>query len=128
MCQKSSNSFHFQALRLLVGRGGDPDRCDNYGNTALHLASARGNMQVLKSLIKMQCRNCTYIYHLTEQVYHGHHIFSLQVVTFLINFGVNIYALDIDMHTAQELAAINNADNVLRYLDAVVAKVVCIRD
>ena len=29
------------------------------------------------------------------------------------------------MHTAQELAAINNADNVLRYLDAVVAKVVC---
>lgn len=78
-----------EALRLLVGRGGDPDRCDNYGNTALHLASARGNMQV---------------------------------VTFLINFGVNIYALDIDMHTAQELAAINNADNVLRYLDAVVAK------
>ena len=34
-----------------------------------------------------------------------------------------MYALDIDMHTAQELAAINNADNVLRYLDAVVAKV-----
>ena len=46
----------------------------------------------------------------------------------MINFGVNIYALDIDMHTAQELAAINNADNVLRYLDAVVAKVVCIKD
>ena len=46
----------------------------------------------------------------------------------MINFGVNIYALDIDMHTAQELAAINNADNVLRYLDAVVAKVVCTKD
>ena len=46
----------------------------------------------------------------------------------MINFGVNIYALDIDMHTAQELAAINNADNVLRYLDAVVAKVVCRND
>ena len=39
-----------------------------------------------------------------------------------------MYALDIDMHTAQELAAINNADNVLRYLDAVVAKVVCTKD
>ena len=32
------------------------------------------------------------------------------------------------MHTAQELAAINNADNVLRYLDAVVAKVICTKD
>ena len=45
------------------------------------------------------------------------------MVTFLVNFGVNLYALDIDMHTPQELAAINNADNVLRYLDAVIAKV-----
>ena len=46
-----------------------------------------------------------------------------QVVTFLVNFGVNVYALDIDMHTAQELAAINNADHILRYLDAAIAKV-----
>ena len=45
------------------------------------------------------------------------------MVTFLVNFGVNLYALDIDTHTPHELAAINNADNVLRYLDAVVAKV-----
>jgi len=73
----------------LVGRGGDPDKYDNYGNTALHLAAARGN---------------------------------ILVVTFLVNFGVNLYALDIDTHTPHELAAINNADNVLRYLDAVVAK------
>ena len=29
------------ALRLVVGRGGDPDKADNYGNTALHLSSAR---------------------------------------------------------------------------------------
>ena len=32
--------------------------------------------------------------------------------------------MDIDTHTPQELAAINNADTVLRYLDAVVAKVI----
>ena len=39
------------ALRLLVGRGGDPERCDNFGNTALHLASARGHMNCVTFLV-----------------------------------------------------------------------------
>jgi len=76
---------NLDALRLLVGRGGDPSKSDNYGNTALHLASAKGNL------------NC---------------------VTFLINFGVNIWDLDIDMHSAKDLAAINNREDILKYLDA----------
>lgn len=76
---------HFEALKLLVARGGDPDKADQFGNTALHLASAKGHMQC---------------------------------VDFLVQFGVNIYALDIDHHSAQDLAAINNRDNILRYLDA----------
>ncbi|XP_055608989.1 pre-mRNA splicing regulator USH1G [Uranotaenia lowii] len=74
-----------EALKLLVGRGGDPDKSDQFGNTALHLASAKGHMQC---------------------------------VDFLVQFGVNLYAMDIDNHTAQDLAAINNRDNILRYLDA----------
>lgn len=40
---------------------------------------------------------------------------------FLIKFGVNIYALDIDRHNAKDLAAINNRDEILRYLDAAAA-------
>uniref|UniRef100_W8B5C3 Usher syndrome type-1G protein n=1 Tax=Ceratitis capitata TaxID=7213 RepID=W8B5C3_CERCA len=72
------------ALRLLCGRGGDPDKCDQFGNTALHLASAKGH---------------------------------LHCVDFLVKFGVNIYALDIDRHSAKDLAAINNRDDILRYLD-----------
>ncbi|XP_037948008.1 Usher syndrome type-1G protein homolog [Teleopsis dalmanni] len=72
------------ALRLLCGRGGDPDKCDQFGNTALHLSSAKGH---------------------------------LHCVDFLIKFGVNIYALDIDKHSAKDLAAINNRDDILRYLD-----------
>ena len=77
------------ALRLLVGRGGDPERSDNYGNTALHLAAARGHM------------NCC---------------------TFLVNFGVNVFSLDIDHHTPQELAAMNDCTDILRYLDSHNAK------
>lgn len=77
-----------EALKLLVGRGGDPDKSDQFGNTALHLASAKGHMQC---------------------------------VDFLVQFGVNLYALDIDHHSAQDLAAINNRDNILRYLDAAAA-------
>ncbi|XP_062131690.1 ankyrin repeat and SAM domain-containing protein 4B [Drosophila sulfurigaster albostrigata] len=76
------------ALRLLCGRGGDPDKCDQFGNTALHLAAAKGH---------------------------------LHCVDFLIKFGVNIYALDIDRHNAKDLAAINNRDEILRYLDGAAA-------
>ncbi|KAF5306861.1 hypothetical protein FQA39_LY00091 [Lamprigera yunnana] len=80
---------HLEALRLLCGRGGDPDKADYFGNTALHLAAAQGH-------------NST--------------------VTFLVNFGANIYSMDIDEHTPQELAGINNREEILRFLDNVAAK------
>lgn len=66
---------------------GDPDKCDHFGNTALHLAAARGH---------------------------------IQCVDFLVKFGCNIYELDVDRHTAKDLAAINNQDAILRYLDAAI--------
>ncbi|XP_037039366.1 Usher syndrome type-1G protein homolog [Bradysia coprophila] len=77
------------ALRLLVGRGGEPDKSDQFGNTALHLAAAKGH---------------------------------LQCVDFLVKFGVNLYSLDIDRHSAKDLAAINNRDDILRYLDSATAQ------
>lgn len=44
------------------------------------------------------------------------------IVTFLINFGVNIFAVDVDGRTARELAGINNRDDILRYIDGVQGK------
>lgn len=76
------------ALRLLTGRGGNPDKSDQFGNTALHLAAAKGH---------------------------------LPCVDFLVKFGANIFALDIDNHNPQQLAAINNREEILRYLDAAAA-------
>lgn len=70
-------------------KSGDPDKSDQYGNTALHLAAAKGHV------------HC---------------------VDFLVKFGVNLFALDIDRHTAKDLAAINNRDNILRYLDGATAQ------
>ncbi|XP_046750497.1 Usher syndrome type-1G protein homolog [Diprion similis] len=75
---------NIDALRLLAARGGDPDKADYFGNTALHLAAARGH------------RFC---------------------VNFLVKFGCNIWALDIDRHSARELAAINGRDDILQFLD-----------
>ncbi|XP_071444936.1 pre-mRNA splicing regulator USH1G isoform X1 [Hetaerina americana] len=80
---------NLDALRLLVGRGGKPDKADNFGNTALHFAAGRGYMPC---------------------------------VTFLVNFGVNLWALDIDGHTPKEVSAMNGREEVLRFLDAAVAK------
>lgn len=44
------------------------------------------------------------------------------IVTFLINFGVNIFAIDVDGRTARELAGINSRDEILRYIDGVQGK------
>ncbi|KAJ8013501.1 hypothetical protein DPEC_G00030440 [Dallia pectoralis] len=42
---------NLEALRVIVGRGGDPDRCDIWGNTPLHLASANGHHNCLSFLV-----------------------------------------------------------------------------
>ncbi|EEC06331.1 harmonin-interacting ankyrin-repeat containing protein (harp), putative, partial [Ixodes scapularis] len=68
---------------------GDPDRCDHFGTTALHCASANGHI------------NC---------------------VSFLISFGVNLWALDNDFHTASDVASLNQRDEVLRFLDQAISK------
>lgn len=76
-----------EALRVLIGKGGNPDNFDIFGNTALHFAAARGHFAC---------------------------------VQFLVKFGCNIYCVDVDNHSAKELAAINNRDEILRYLDAAI--------
>ena len=45
----------------------------------------------------------------------------MDCVKFLVNFGVNIFTLDIDMHTPKELAAMNDCQDILRYLDETAA-------
>ncbi|KAJ8345893.1 hypothetical protein SKAU_G00300860 [Synaphobranchus kaupii] len=42
---------NLEALRLVVGRGGDPDKCDIWGNTPLHLAAANGHLNCLSFLV-----------------------------------------------------------------------------
>lgn len=46
----------------------------------------------------------------------------MNCVTFLMNYGINIYAQDIDYHTAKDLAAMNERQDILRYLDEQEAK------
>jgi Usher syndrome type-1G protein len=43
-------------------------------------------------------------------------------VTFLVNYGVNLWAKDIDFHTPTDLAAMNDRQDILRFLDDVAAK------
>ncbi|KAF2353888.1 Sterile alpha motif domain [Trinorchestia longiramus] len=42
---------NLEALRLIISRGGDPDKCDNFGNTSLHCAAAKGHMQCVTFLV-----------------------------------------------------------------------------
>lgn len=41
----------------------------------------------------------------------------MNCVTFLMNYGVNLYAKDIDHHTPKDLAAMNDRQDILRFLD-----------
>uniref|UniRef100_A0A3Q4B8Q0 SAM domain-containing protein n=1 Tax=Mola mola TaxID=94237 RepID=A0A3Q4B8Q0_MOLML len=42
-----------EALRLIVARGGNPDKCDIWGNTPLHLAAANGHHSCLFFLVSI---------------------------------------------------------------------------
>ncbi|XP_045476823.1 Usher syndrome type-1G protein homolog [Harmonia axyridis] len=42
---------HLDALRILCGRGGNPNKADLFGNTALHLAAAQGHKHVVTFLV-----------------------------------------------------------------------------
>ncbi|KAK6479690.1 Usher syndrome type-1G protein-like protein isoform X1 [Huso huso] len=42
---------NLEALRLIVARGGDLDKCDIWGNTPLHLAAANGHLNCLSFLV-----------------------------------------------------------------------------
>ncbi|XP_010903928.2 Usher syndrome type-1G protein homolog [Esox lucius] len=42
---------NLEALRLIVSRGGNPDKCDIWGNTPLHLAAANGHHNCLSFLV-----------------------------------------------------------------------------
>ncbi|XP_030063061.1 pre-mRNA splicing regulator USH1G [Microcaecilia unicolor] len=42
---------NLEALRLIVSRGGDPDKCDIWGNTPLHLSAANGHLNCLSFLV-----------------------------------------------------------------------------
>ncbi|OTF69720.1 Ankyrin repeat and SAM domain-containing protein, partial [Euroglyphus maynei] len=68
---------------------GDPEKCDNFGNTALHWAAQNGH---------------------------------IECVSFLISFGVNLWSLDNDYHTAKEIAALNNRDEIVQLIDHVIAQ------
>lgn len=41
---------HLDALRVLCGRGGDPDKQDLFGNTAMHLSAAQGHREIVAFL------------------------------------------------------------------------------
>uniref|UniRef100_H2XX58 SAM domain-containing protein n=1 Tax=Ciona intestinalis TaxID=7719 RepID=H2XX58_CIOIN len=77
------------ALRVCCSRGGQVDKCDYLGNTALHLAAQNGH---------------------------------LDSVSFLVNFGANVWKVDNSYNSAQDLAGIRNQTKCVKYLDQQVAK------
>ncbi|XP_060066633.1 pre-mRNA splicing regulator USH1G-like [Ylistrum balloti] len=72
------------ALRMIVGRGGDPDKMDLMGFTSLHHS----------------CKS-------------GH----INVASFLINYGANIWAMDNDYKTSQDIASLWDKTEIIKLLD-----------
>ncbi|CAI9744026.1 syndrome type-1G homolog [Octopus vulgaris] len=81
-CAAASGSI--AALRVILGRGGNPEKADYLGQTALHHATKKGH---------------------------------IDCVTFLVNWGCNIWALDNSHHTAFDVSSVNNRRDIMKYLD-----------
>lgn len=75
---------NLEALEIICSRGGDPDRCDIWGNSPLHYAASNG---------------------------HAH------CVSFLINFGANIFVLDNDLQSPLDAAASREQNECVALLD-----------
>ncbi|XP_071107820.1 pre-mRNA splicing regulator USH1G-like [Haliotis cracherodii] len=73
-----------EALRMIVGRGGDVNKSDYLGFTALHHSARWGHVDI---------------------------------VSYLINWGCNLFALDNDHHSAMDLASLYEKHEVVRLLD-----------
>ncbi|NWV91923.1 ANS4B protein, partial [Machaerirhynchus nigripectus] len=80
---------YLEALEVICRRGGDPDKCDIWGNTPLHHAACNGHV------------HC---------------------VSFLVNFGANIFALDNDLRTPLEAAAGRDRRDCVQILDKAATK------
>ncbi|XP_045214740.1 ankyrin repeat and SAM domain-containing protein 4B-like [Mercenaria mercenaria] len=76
---------NLEALRTTITRGGDVNKMDLLGFTAMHHAARNGHW------------NC---------------------ISFLISFGANIWIMDNDMHTALDIAALENREDIVKLLDA----------
>ncbi|CAB4060620.1 USH1G [Lepeophtheirus salmonis] len=72
---------------------------DEDGMTPTLWAAFEGNLETLRFLIGKG----------------GH----MDCTEFLVNFGINVWALDIDLHTARELSGMNGQAEVLAYLDSI---------
>ncbi|XP_074057162.1 ankyrin repeat and SAM domain-containing protein 4B [Macrotis lagotis] len=75
---------NLEALEIICSRGGDPDKCDIWGNTPLHYASSNGH---------------------------------IHCVSFLINFGANIFAQDNDLQSPLDAAASREQNECVDILD-----------
>lgn len=76
---------NLEALRTTITRGGDVNKMDLLGFTAMHHAARHGHW------------NC---------------------VSFLISFGANIWIMDNELHTALDIAALENREDIVKLLDA----------
>ncbi|XP_069503776.1 ankyrin repeat and SAM domain-containing protein 4B [Ambystoma mexicanum] len=75
---------HLEVLELVCSRGGNPDKCDMWGNTSLHHAATNGH---------------------------------IHCVSFLVNFGANIFAMDNDLRTPLDAAVGRDRNECVMILD-----------
>ncbi|XP_041474053.1 Usher syndrome type-1G protein homolog [Lytechinus variegatus] len=51
----AATNGHTDALRLIVSRGGDPDKADLQGHTSLHVAALYGHITIIEYLVSFGC-------------------------------------------------------------------------
>ncbi|KAK0056481.1 Usher syndrome type-1G protein [Biomphalaria pfeifferi] len=100
----------------------DLNTADEDGMTATLWAAANGNLEALRLIVgregdvdKSDYMGYTALHHAVSR---GH----MGVVSYLVNWGCNIYALDNDLHSALDIASMHNRPEIVRFLDIELAR------
>ncbi|XP_005101206.1 Usher syndrome type-1G protein homolog [Aplysia californica] len=95
---------------------------DEDGITATMWAARNGNLEALRLIVGRQgdvnandFLGFTALHHATQR---GH----FDVVSYLVYWGCNVHALDNDLHSALDLAAMYNRTDIVKFLDSVIAQ------
>ncbi|MCK5726343.1 MAG: ankyrin repeat domain-containing protein [Thiotrichaceae bacterium] len=114
---RSAHTDDYEGIKKYILAGADPNYSKKDGITALHIAAAHGNLNIVKVLAthkgdvdSKSIKNWTPLHHAAR---FGH----LEIVRYLVGQGSSIYTVNSDGKNPYILARQIKHDHIIKYMD-----------